>query len=68
MTDARLLDPGAAAAMAAPAGGGLIDLSSDTQTRPTVGMRTAIAAAEVGDEQQRGQLQAATQLTELILW
>lgn len=30
-----------------------IDLSSDTQTRPTPGMRAAIAAAEVGDEQQR---------------
>lgn len=29
-----------------------IDLSSDTQTRPTPGMRAAIAAAEVGDEQQ----------------
>ncbi|MFQ5424176.1 MAG: threonine aldolase family protein [Phycisphaerae bacterium] len=30
-----------------------IDLSSDTQTRPTAGMRRAIAAAEVGDEQKR---------------
>lgn len=30
-----------------------VDLSSDTQTRPTAGMRAAIAAAEVGDEQQR---------------
>ncbi|MCG8405780.1 MAG: aminotransferase class V-fold PLP-dependent enzyme [Phycisphaerales bacterium] len=30
-----------------------IDLSSDTQTRPTPGMRDAIANAEVGDEQKR---------------
>jgi threonine aldolase len=29
-----------------------VDLSSDTQTRPTAGMRAAIAAAEVGDEQR----------------
>jgi len=29
-----------------------IDLSSDTQTRPTPGMRDAIAHAEVGDEQK----------------
>lgn len=32
---------------------GTVDLSSDTQTRPTAAMRAAIAAAEVGDEQQR---------------
>jgi threonine aldolase len=31
----------------------LIDLRSDTATRPTPGMREAIAAAEVGDEQKR---------------
>src|SRR5690348_17997871 len=31
-----------------------VNLYSDTQTRPTPGMRAAIAAAEVGDE-QRGQ-------------
>jgi threonine aldolase len=31
----------------------VIDLSSDTQTRPTAAMRAAIAAADVGDEQQR---------------
>ena len=31
----------------------VVDLSSDTQTRPTAAMRAAIAAAEVGDEQQR---------------
>ncbi|MBK8269569.1 MAG: aminotransferase class I/II-fold pyridoxal phosphate-dependent enzyme [Planctomycetes bacterium] len=30
-----------------------VDLSSDTQTRPTPGMRQAIASAEVGDEQKR---------------
>ena len=30
-----------------------IDLSSDTQTLPSPGMRAAIAAAEVADEQQR---------------
>ncbi len=30
-----------------------IDLSSDTQTRPTPAMRKAIASAEVGDEQKR---------------
>lgn len=31
----------------------MIDLRSDTVTRPTAGMREAIAAAEVGDEQLR---------------
>ncbi len=31
----------------------MIDLRSDTATRPTPGMRAAIAAAEVGDEQKR---------------
>ena len=31
----------------------MIDLRSDTATRPTQGMRAAIAAAEVGDEQRR---------------
>ena len=30
-----------------------VNLYSDTQTRPTAGMRAAIAAAEVGDEQRR---------------
>lgn len=30
---------------------GLVDLYSDTQTRPTAGMRRAMAEAEVGDEQ-----------------
>jgi threonine aldolase len=31
----------------------MIDLRSDTATKPTAGMRAAIAAAEVGDEQRR---------------
>ncbi len=31
----------------------MIDLRSDTATRPTAGMRAAIAAAAVGDEQKR---------------
>ena len=31
----------------------VVDLSSDTQTRPTDAMRAAIAGADVGDEQQR---------------
>ena len=31
----------------------MIDLRSDTATRPTPGMRAAMAAAEVGDEQRR---------------
>ena len=31
----------------------MIDLRSDTATRPTDGMRAAIAAADVGDEQRR---------------
>ncbi|MDX6397265.1 MAG: hypothetical protein QOJ43_673, partial [Gaiellaceae bacterium] len=31
----------------------VIDLRSDTATRPTAGMRAAIAAAAVGDEQKR---------------
>lgn len=35
------------------AGSALVDLSSDTQTRPSQEMRAAILAAEVGDEQQR---------------
>jgi threonine aldolase len=30
----------------------VIDLSSDTQTRPTAEMRRAMASAEVGDEQK----------------
>ncbi len=30
----------------------LIDLYSDTQTKPTLGMRKAMAEAEVGDEQR----------------
>ena len=31
----------------------MIDLRSDTQTKPSPGMRAAMAAAEVGDEQRR---------------
>src|SRR5215210_8433356 len=31
----------------------MIDLRSDTMTQPTAGMRAAIAAAAVGDEQKR---------------
>ena len=31
----------------------MIDLRSDTQTRPSAGMRAAMASAEVGDEQRR---------------
>jgi threonine aldolase len=31
----------------------VVDLYSDTQTRPSEGMRAAMAAAEVGDEQKR---------------
>src|SRR5579872_6744158 len=31
----------------------MIDLRSDTQTKPSVGMRAAMVAAEVGDEQRR---------------
>ena len=34
-------------------GAAVIDLRSDTATRPTDGMRAAIAAADVGDEQRR---------------
>ena len=33
------------------AGNRVIDLSSDTSTRPDLGMRKAMAEAEVGDEQ-----------------
>ena len=33
--------------------GQVIDLRSDTQTRPSAGMRDAMARAEVGDEQER---------------
>ena len=43
----------------------LVDLSSDTQTRPSVAMRAAIAAGEVGDEQQRAD-PTVTQLCERV--
>ncbi len=42
-----------------------VNLYSDTQTRPTAGMRAAIAAAEVGDE-QRGQDPTTTLLQERV--
>jgi hypothetical protein len=31
----------------------MIDLRSDTQTKPSSAMRAAVASAEVGDEQKR---------------
>ena len=40
-------------ALASNAVAGAVNLYSDTQTRPSDGMRRAIAAAEVGDEQRR---------------
>ena len=42
-----------------------VPLSSDTETRPTAGMRAAMAAAEVGDE-QKGQDPTVTQLQERV--
>ncbi len=42
-----------------------IDLQSDTQTRPTAGMREAIASAEVGDE-QRGEDPSVNRLCERV--
>jgi len=42
-----------------------IDLVSDTVTRPTRGMREAIANAEVGDE-QRGEDPSTTKLCEMV--
>jgi threonine aldolase len=42
-----------------------INLYSDTQTRPTGGMRAAIAAAEVGDE-QRGQDPTTSELEQRV--
>ncbi len=42
-----------------------VNLYSDTQTRPTAGMRAAMAAAEVGDE-QRGQDSTTTALEERV--
>jgi threonine aldolase len=43
----------------------LVDLYSDTQTRPTAGMRRAIAGAEVGDE-QRGEDPTVNALQERV--
>ena len=42
-----------------------IDLYSDTQTRPTPGMRAAMAAAPVGDE-QRGEDPSVNRLCEIV--
>ena len=38
--------------MPSPANNRLIDLYSDTQTKPSPGMRKAMAEADVGDEQR----------------
>ena len=43
----------------------VVSLSSDTETRPTAGMRAAMAAAEVGDE-QKGQDPTVTRLQERV--
>ena len=41
---------GAASGVRGPAGAGIVDMRSDTVTRPTEGMRAAMAAAPVGDD------------------
>ncbi|MGE0768934.1 MAG: low specificity L-threonine aldolase [Hyphomicrobiaceae bacterium] len=51
--------------MAPTAQNRLIDLYSDTQTRPSAGMRKAMAEAEVGDE-QRGEDPTTNRLQERI--
>ena len=43
----------------------LVSLYSDTETRPTAGMRAAMAAAEVGDE-QKGEDPTVTRLQERV--
>ncbi len=43
----------------------VVPLSSDTETRPTAGMRAALAAAEVGDE-QKGQDPTVARLQERV--
>lgn len=53
------------APVAASAPNRLIDLYSDTQTRPSPGMRKAMAEAEVGDE-QRGEDPSTNQLQERV--
>jgi threonine aldolase len=53
------------APLAATAPNRLIDLYSDTQTRPCPGMRKAMAEAEVGDE-QRGEDPSTNRLQERI--
>lgn len=45
--------------------GAAVSLSSDTETRPTPGMRAAMAAAEVGDE-QKGQDPTVARLQERV--
>ena len=44
---------------------GAVSLYSDTETRPTAGMRAAMAAAEVGDE-QKGEDPTVTRLQERV--
>jgi threonine aldolase len=51
--------------LAASAPNRLIDLYSDTQTRPSAGMRKAMAEAEVGDE-QRGEDPTTNRLQEMV--
>lgn len=51
--------------MAATSPNRLIDLYSDTQTRPSAGMRKAMAEAEVGDE-QRGEDPTTNRLQERV--
>lgn len=51
--------------MAATAPNRLIDLYSDTQTKPSAGMRKAMAEAEVGDE-QRGEDPSTNRLQDRI--
>lgn len=51
--------------MAASAPNRLIDLYSDTQTRPSPGMRKAMAEAEVGDE-QRGEDPTTNRLQDMV--
>ena len=50
--------------MSAPADG-IVSLYSDTETRPTPGMRAAMAAAKVGDE-QKGEDPCITRLQERV--
>jgi threonine aldolase len=56
---------GAIAVSTAPQKNRLIDLYSDTQTKPSAGMRKAMAEAEVGDE-QRGEDPSTNRLQDRI--